>query len=112
MAADRERDETVAGPRMKRRGILAIAGAVVAGIAAKQAAQPVLAARLDPNGGGDQGLLEVGSNPWYIAGNPINTINTAAVSSAPTVVQASPNYGNFVGAHGAERVLFSVDGRT
>jgi hypothetical protein len=36
------------GKAMKRRGILAAAGAVVAGIAAKQASQPVAAANGDP----------------------------------------------------------------
>jgi len=39
-------DEQGTGKALKRRGILAAAGAVVAGIVAKQAVQPVLAANL------------------------------------------------------------------
>ena len=92
---------------LKRRGILAAAGVVVAGLMAKQAVQPVAAA----SGGGDQGFLALGSNPWYIAGNPINPVNQAAVSSAPTVIQASPNFNNYAGSNGGHRTVFEVDAR-
>jgi hypothetical protein len=72
---------------------------------AQRASQPVAAT----SGGGDQGSLALGSNPWYVSGSL--AANTAAVSSAPTVIQASPNYGNFVGRNGADHVLFAVDAR-
>jgi hypothetical protein len=72
---------------------------------AQRPSQPVAAT----SGGGDQGSLALGSNPWYVAGSL--AANTAAVSSAPTVIQASPNYGNFVGHNGADHVLFAVDAR-
>jgi hypothetical protein len=94
------------GTTMKRRGILAAAGAIVAGIVAKQMSQPVAAT----SGGGDQGPLNLGSNPWYVAGIPLGA-NSPAVSSAPTVIQASPNFGNFAGANGADSVVFEVDAR-
>src|SRR5882724_10912560 len=91
---------------LKRRGILAAAGAVVAGIVAKQAAQPVEAI----SGGGDQGPLILGSNPWYIAGSA--AANTPAVSSAPTVIRASINFGNFAFTNGADAVMFEADARS
>jgi hypothetical protein len=105
---ERQADVRVRGSEadtaMKRRGILA--AAVVAGIVAKLAQAPVLAA----SGGGDQGFLALGSNPWYTAGIPPGP-NNPAISSAPTVIQASPNFGNFVGQNGADVVLFEVDAR-
>ncbi len=106
--ADEHNDEQRAGTgkAFKRRGILAAAGAVVAGIVAKQATRPVAAS----SGGGDEGFLALGSNPWFVAGvNP--PANTAAVSSAPTVIQASPNYANYAGTNGAHRTVFEVDAR-
>ncbi|MCA1669235.1 MAG: hypothetical protein LC793_17950 [Thermomicrobia bacterium] len=96
-------EQTGIGPTIRRRGILAAAGAVVAGMVAKQTSEPVAAY----SGGGDQGPLNLGSNPWYIAGSPAT--NTAAGSSAPTVLQASVNYGNFLGTNGADPVVFEVD---
>jgi hypothetical protein len=90
-----------------RRGLIAGAAAFVAAIAAKQGGQPVAAT----SGGGDQGPLNLGSNPWYTAGVPLGP-NTAAVSSAPTVIQASANFGNYLGGNGADRVVFEVDART
>src|SRR5215510_2897789 len=94
-----------AGTMIKRRGLIAGAAALIAGIAARQGSQPVAAS----GGGGDQGALNVGSNPWY---QPPNlTANTAAVSSAPTVIQAAPNFVNYAGANGADVVLFEVDAR-
>jgi hypothetical protein len=70
---ERQADVRVRGSEadtaMKRRGILA--AAVVAGIVAKLAQAPVLAA----SGGGDQGFLALGSNPWYTgAFRPVPTI--------------------------------------
>jgi hypothetical protein len=105
--ADGRTDERGAGKTMGRRGILAAAGAAVAGIAAKQASGSVAAT----SGGGDQGFLALGSNPWYIAGFPINTNNQAAVAASPTVIQASPNYANYAGSNGAHRTVFEVDAR-
>ncbi|MGI8689441.1 MAG: hypothetical protein ACR2M3_12775 [Thermomicrobiales bacterium] len=101
-------EEETTGQRgaMKRRGLIAGAAALVAGMVAKQASQPVAAY----SGGGDQGPFTLGSNPWYIAGSP--TANTAATSSAPTVLQATPNYGNFLGENHADTVLFEVDATT
>ena len=90
---------------IRRRGILAAAVAFVAGLVAKRSEAPVQAS----SGTGDQGFLALGSNPWYIAG--LAGPNTPAVSSAPTVIQASPNFGNFVGGNGADPVLFQVDAR-
>jgi hypothetical protein len=106
--ADQRADEHAqqSGTAMKRRGILAAAAAVVGGIVAKLAEAPVLAT----SGGGDQGFLALGSNPWYTAGIPPGP-NNAAISSAPTVIHASPNFGNFVGQNGADVVLFEVDAR-
>ena len=75
---------------MKRRGLFAAAAAVVAGIVARLAEAPVFAS----GGSGDQGSLALGSNPWYISGSP--SANAPAVASAPTVVQASANFRNFV----------------
>src|SRR5215204_2639721 len=85
---------------IRRRGILAAAVAVVAGLVARLAEAPVQAT----SGAGDQGFLALGSNPWYISGSPAP--NTPAISSAPTVIQASVNFGNFLGTNGADRVVF------
>ena len=90
---------------MKRRGLFAAAAAVVAGIVAKLAEAPVFAT----TGSGDQGFLALGSNPWYISG--LASPNAPAVASAPTVVQASANFGNFAGNNGADPVVFEVDAR-
>jgi len=91
---------------VKRRGLIAGAAALVAGMVAKQASQPVAAY----SGGGDQGPFNLGSNPWYIAGT--YAANTAATASAPTVLQATPNFANGLGYHGADPVLFEVDATT
>ena len=93
------------GAAMKRRGIFAAAAAVVAGIVAKVTEAPLQAT----SGGGDQGFLALGSNPGYIAGSA--SANTPAIASAPTVIQASPNFSNFLGNNGADEVLFEVDAR-
>jgi hypothetical protein len=105
--ADQRADEQIEpkGKAMKRRGLFAVAAAAIAGIVAKMGEAPVLAY----SGGGDQGFLALGSNPWYIAGFP--GPNTPATSAAPTVIQATPNFGNFVGQNGAEHVVFEVDAR-
>ena len=63
----------VEGTAMKRRGILAAAGAVVAGIVAKQAGQPVSAAT-----GGTQGT------PLIVGANYAN--GTANMGTQPTMV--------------------------
>ena len=90
---------------MKRRGLFAAAAAVVAGIVARLAEAPVFAS----SGGGDQGFLALGSNPWYLP--PVSFVNTPAIASAPTVIKAAPNFGNFAGANGADPALFEVDAR-
>lgn len=96
------------GMATKRRSILATAAAIVAGIVAKQASQPAAAL----SGGGDQFPLNLGSNPWYKAGfDPQTNPNQPAISSAPTVIQASVNFGNFVGENGADPVVFEIGAR-
>ena len=90
--------------RVGRRGILAVA-ALAVGLLAKNAADAPRVAAI--TGGGDQGFLALGSNPWYVAGT--NAVNTAAISSAPTVVQASGNFGNFLGTNGGRPVVFRAD---
>lgn len=99
-----ERHEKTSG-KVKRRGLIAGAAALVAGLVAAKTSEPVGAT----SGGGDQGVLNLGSNPWYNAG--YLTPCTPAVSAAPTVIQASPNYGNYIGYNGADPVVFEVDAR-
>ena len=41
----------------------------------------------------------------------MRSANAPAISSAPTVIQASANFGNFLGGNGADPVLFEVDAR-
>jgi len=77
----------------------------MAGIVTKLTEAPVQAT----GGGGDQGALVLGSNPWYVAGSP--AVNTPAVSSAPTVMQASPNFTNFLAGTVADPVVFEADAR-
>jgi hypothetical protein len=90
---------------MKRRGLFAAAAALFAGIVARVTEAPVTAS----SGGGDQGALALGSNPWYIGGS--GAANTPAISSAPTVIQASANFSNFAGFNGADKVVFEADAR-
>jgi hypothetical protein len=90
---------------IRRRGLLAVAVAFVAGMVARLSEAPLQAL----SGGGDQGFFALGSNPWYIAGSPAP--NAPAISSAPTVLQASPNFGNFLGFNGADPVVFEADAR-
>ena len=90
---------------IRRRGILAAAVALVAGFVARLSEAPVQAT----SGAGDQGFLALGSNPWYVAGSP--AANAPAISSAPTVIQTSPNFGNFLNTNGASPVVFEVDAR-
>ena len=102
-ATGNETVEASGTKRAGRRGVIAAAAALAAGLLAKNAADaPRVAAT---SGGGDQGFLALGSNPWYIAAS--GATNTAAVSSAPTVIQASPNFGNYT-ADG-KNVVFQVD---
>jgi hypothetical protein len=70
-----------AGKALKRRGILAAAGAVVAGIAAQRASQPVGAT----SGGGPDGPLVMGSNFG-------NTPNRATNLTVFTTVAGTFNY--------------------
>lgn len=91
---------------MKRRGILAAAGAVVAGIMTRQTTESVSAY----SGGGNQGFLALGSNPWYLANS--DGSNTAATASATAVLQATPNFGLYAGQNGADPTVFEVDART
>src|SRR3954453_23820661 len=86
------------GTAVKRRGILAAAAVAVAGILAKQAAQPVAAI----SGGGDEGALVLASNPWYkVTGDHTNAPNQSYIA---TVLQATPNFQNYIGFNGAEGV--------
>ncbi|MCU1396266.1 MAG: N-acetylmuramoyl-L-alanine amidase [Ilumatobacteraceae bacterium] len=86
-----------------RRGMIAAAAGALAGAIIRPDGPPVFAA----SGGGDQGALILGSNPFFISGT--NAANTANTSSAMTVVQASPNFGNFVTTN--TKSLFQVDAR-
>lgn len=87
------------GQVIKRRGLIAGAAVLAAGILAKQTAEPVGAT----SGGGGQGALILGSNPF---GTPAGPGNTANVSSVATVLQATPNFGNYTG-YGAS--VFAAD---
>lgn len=95
------------GRGVKRRGLLAAAAALAAGIAATQMAQPVAAV----SGTGDQGALILGSNPWYSVSNPGNA-NTPNQSYIATVLQATPNFQNYIGANSAQAVVLKVDAST
>src|SRR4051794_39337086 len=92
----------VAGP-VPQAGALAAAAVAVAGLVAKQAAQPVAAIA----GGGDEGALVLASNPWYkVTGDHSNTPNQSYIA---TVLQATPNFQNYIGFNGAEGVVLKVD---
>jgi len=90
---------------IRRRGILAAAVVFVAGIVGRLSEATAEAT----SGAGDQGFLALGSNPWYISGSA--AANAPAISSAPTVIQASVNFGNFLGQNGASPVVFQSDAR-
>ncbi len=75
----------------KRRGFLAAGAGAVAGLFVEGNQRAIAL-----SGGGDQGPLILGSNNFYIAGS--SGANFANTSSAPTVVEASPNFGNFIGS--------------
>jgi hypothetical protein len=83
---------TRAGMALKRRGILAAAGAVVAGLLAKQAASPVTAT----SGAGPDGTLVMGSN----------FSNTPNTEQQLTVI--IPSTGGFAAPHSP--IMFDVDG--
>src|SRR3954453_4530371 len=94
------------GTAVKRRGILAAAGVAVAGLVAKQAAQPVAAIA----GGGDEGALVLASNPWYkVTGDHSNTPNQSSIGP---LLQATPNFQNYIGFNGVEAVVLKVDAST
>ena len=77
----------------KRRGLLS--GAAGAAVAAVFVRGTPRAAAL--SGTGDQGALVLGSNRFLVAGS--NAGNTPNISSVATVVEASPNFGNFINAN-------------
>ncbi|MCU1396264.1 MAG: N-acetylmuramoyl-L-alanine amidase [Ilumatobacteraceae bacterium] len=86
-----------------RRGMIAAAAGAVVGAIIPPDGPPAFAA----SGGGDQGPLILGSNPFFVSNT--NAANTANVSSAMTVVQASPNLGNFVTDN--TKSVFQIDAR-
>jgi hypothetical protein len=88
--------------------VLSALAAAAAGAAALTASRPEPARAY--SGGGDQQFLALGSNPWYIANSMAS--NTPATSSAPTVIQATPNYVLYLGTNGADPVLFKADAST
>jgi hypothetical protein len=85
--------------RLKRRGLIAAAAGALAGAFVVGKQDVALAA----SGGGDQGPLNLGSNNFYKASAP-NT-NVAAVSSVATSIEASPNFGNYIGPDPINYVL-------
>ena len=108
-ATGNETEAAGGAKRAGRRGVIAAAAALAAGLLAKNAADaPRVAAT---SGGGDQGFLALGSNPWYLSGFP-SAANTPAVSSSPTVIQASPNFNYYGGYNGGHHVLVEVDAST
>jgi hypothetical protein len=89
MHVDEHTQQGLRGIAIKRRGILAAAGAVVAGIVAKQGSQPIAAV----NGGMDGGPLVLGANDIFgasplgrnTAANPTQLTNTSGtVTASPT----------------------------
>lgn len=92
-AHDDVQDQT-GGSRIRRRLILAGLGGAAAG-ALIRGNQPVAATQ----GDGNQGALILGSNDLYRPYTP--TTNIANVSSAATVLKASPNYTNYSGVAGS-----------
>ena len=107
--AKRNTDERIhqAGTTMKRRGILAEAGA---GIVAKYAAQPVAAV----TGGLDGGALVIGANDIFgafprsknTAANPTQLTNTSGTVTASPTSFFHQGAGLIVAAsHGAEGIM-------
>lgn len=88
--------------KIGRRGVVAAAVGALAGVIVRPGVEPVAAT----SGSGTQGPLVMGSNPIF---NPDGAANRPNVSSVMTTLQASPNFGNFVGNN--NRSILQIDGR-
>jgi hypothetical protein len=105
--SERHADDAIRqqGTTMKRRGILAAAGAIVAGIAAKQTAQPVVAAfslqgDFDNTGTGNTNIQSPGAKPPWDTSSAVNrtvfSVNNTGTASGTNKIAiqvTAENYG-------------------
>ncbi|MHB8647311.1 MAG: hypothetical protein ACYDAR_16105, partial [Thermomicrobiales bacterium] len=116
-ADERTEAQTGSGKALKRRGILAAAGAVVAGVVAKQTAEPVLAATLtldaDNPTGSNTNIHGPGSPPPWTADQivvSVFSVNNTGVGTAIAAKGMGGGFGLFAQSDGSPAVVARVTG--